>query len=283
MYLLSRIILYPLCLGFGIWCATQFKDAFEGSEIRKYRIDTDNPGEFTENKPVEEEPEDGVDEPGDPSENEEPDVATSPETNAPPAKFNDGVASEDGGTNEITVAESGDETGEDAGGGMMTYFAGMLVSLLTFAFLAARDVGQLTGNRVAKGFYDKSARSEKADLYEEAEQLWADGAFVECIDKLREYNSLYPGEYHAHKRIAEVYENDLASYRAAAMEYEEILQMDLQSKRWGWAAIHLCNLYSGKLGETEKALELLRRVAEECADTTPGEKARDRLAKIDSL
>ena len=85
------------------------------------------------------------------------------------------------------------------------------------------------------------------------------------------------------QRIAEVYENDLASYRAAAMEYEEILQMDLQPKRWGWAAIHLCNLYSGKLGETEKALELLRRVAEECADPTPGEKARDRLAKIDSL
>ena len=51
----------------------------------------------------------------------------------------------------------------------------------------------------------------------------------------------------------------------------------------GWAAIHLCNLYSGKLGETEKALELLRRVAEECPDTTPGEKARDRLAKIDSI
>ena len=49
MYLLSRIILYPLCLGFGIWCAIQFKDAFEGSEIRKYRIDTDNPGELTEN------------------------------------------------------------------------------------------------------------------------------------------------------------------------------------------------------------------------------------------
>lgn len=67
------------------------------------------------------------------------------------------------------------------------------------------------------------------------------------------------------------------------MEYEEILQMDLPPKRWGWAAIHLCNLYSGKLGETEKALELLRRVADECPDTTAGEKARDRLAKIDSL
>ena len=152
---------------------------------------------------------------------------------------------------------------------MMTYFAGMLVSLLTFAFLVARDVGQLTGNRVSKGFYDKSARSEKADLYEEAEQLWADGAFIECIDKLREYTARYPGEYHAHKRIAEVYETDLASYRAAAMEYEEILQMDLPPKRWGWAAIHLCNLYSGKLGETEKALELLRRVAESAPTRRP--------------
>ena len=186
MYLISRIILYPLCLGVGIWCAIQFKDAFEGSEIRKYKIDTDNPGELTENKPVEEEPEDGVDEPGDSSQNEDPDVATSPETNAPPAKVNDELAPEDGETNEVAVAESGDEPGEDAGDGMMTYFAGMLVSLLTFAFLVARDVGQLTGNRVSKGFYDKSARSEKADLYEEAEQLWADGAFIECIDKLRE-------------------------------------------------------------------------------------------------
>jgi len=30
-------------------------------------------------------------------------------------------------------------------------------------------------------------------------------------------------------------------------------------------------------------LNLLRRVADECADTTPGQKARDRLAKIDAM
>ena len=166
---------------------------------------------------------------------------------------------------------------------LMGYFAGMLISILTFAFFVARDVGNLAGSRFAVGYYNKSAKSEKADLYEEAEQLWADGAYIESIDSLRNYIEKYPGEFHAHQRIAEIYENDLASYRAAAMEYESILTMELSPKRWGWAAIHLCNLYSGKLGETEKALALLRRVADECADTTPGEKARDRLNKIDAI
>jgi len=283
VYLISRIILYPLCLGVGIWCAIQFRDAFEGSEIRKYRIDTDNPGEIADNNPAGAEPEESEDVSVDLKETEDPVETTPAKTNTPPAKIETESTSTDGDTNEVAAAGSEDASKEDSGDGMMTYFAGMLVSLLTVAFFVARDVGQLTGNKVAKGFYDKSARSQKADLYEEAEQLWADGAYINCIDKLREYTSLYPGEYHAHKRIAEIYENDLASYRAAAMEYEEILQMSLPPKRWGWAAIHLCNLYSGKLDETEKALELLRRVAEECPDTTPGEKARDRLAKIDSL
>ncbi|MEC7882107.1 MAG: hypothetical protein VYB35_04295, partial [Verrucomicrobiota bacterium] len=172
---------------------------------------------------------------------------------------------------------------EKAKGSLVGYIAGMLVSILTFAFFVARDVGNLAGNRIAKGFYNKSEKSEKADLYEEAEQLWADGAYIESIDALRNYTEKYPGEFHAHQRIAEIYENDLASYRAAALEYESILTMDLPTKRWGWAAIHLCNLYSGKLGETEKALELLRRVADECADTTPGQKAKERLAKIDAM
>ena len=261
----------------------QFRDAFEGSEIRKYRIDTDNPGEIAATNPDEEEPEDGVDVPVDPAENEDPDEVTPAETNTPPAEVETEPLSTDDVTNEVAAADAKEADKKNAGDGMMKYFAGMLVSLLTFAFLVARDVGHLAGNRAAKSYYDKSARTEKADLYEEAEQLWADGAYIECIDKLREYTAKYPGEYHAHKRIAEVYETDLASYRAAAMEYEEILQMNLQPKRWGWAAIHLCNLYSGKLGETEKALELLRRVAEECPDTPPGEKARDRLAKIESL
>ena len=56
--------------------------------------------------------------------------------------------------------------------------------------------------------------------------------------------------------------------------------MDIPKSRWGWAAIHLCNLYSGKLDDSDRALALLQRVASECSETTAGQKARDRLAKI---
>ncbi len=282
MYLILRIILYPLCLGIGIWCAVQFKEGFEDRELRRYKIDTENPGEFVKNDKGEEDPteEDPTEEAPTEEAPEEVNESTNEGADELSIKPDDETINDNVETNEVggVVIEN-----EKTEGGLMGYFAGMLISILTFAFFVARDVGNLAGSRVATGFYNKSAKSEKADLYEEAEQLWADGAYIESIEVLRNYVEKYPGEFHAHQRIAEIYENDLASYRAAALEYESILTMELPPKRWGWAAIHLCNLYSGKLGETEKALNLLRRVADECADTTPGQKARDRLDKIDAM
>ena len=62
--------------------------------------------------------------------------------------------------------------------------------------------------------------------------------------------------------------------------YEELLELDIPTARWGWVAIHLCNLFSGKLDDADRALALLRRVADECGDTPPAEKARERLARI---
>ena len=290
---LLRIILYPICLGIGIWCAVQFKEGFEGKELRRYQIDTENPGELIKkNKAKEESTEEEFTEEEFTEEEFTEEESTEEESTE---EVND---SANDGDNQIFV-KSDEESlnynvktngvgdilldNEENEGGLMGYFAGMIISILTFAFFVARDVGNLAGNRFAIGYFSKSAKSEKADLYEEAEQLWADGAYIESIDALRNYLEKYPGEFHAHQRIAEIYENDLASYRAAAMEYESILTIELSAKRWGWAAIHLCNLYSGKLGETEKALNLLRRVADECADTTPGQKAYERLAKIDSM
>ncbi len=301
MYLILRIILYPLCLGICIWCAVQFKEGFEGRELRRYKIDTENPGELIKNgKDVEASSDEGSTE-EDPTDEGSTDEGSTDEGSADEGSTDEG-STDEGSTDEAlqkneSLNESSEElsinpddkitndnveTNEVGGvvienkkpeGSLMGYFAGMLISILTFAFFVARDVGNLAGSRFSVGYYNKSAKSEKADLYEEAEQLWADGAYIESIDSLRNYIEKYPGEFHAHQRIAEIYENDLASYRAAAMEYESILTMELSPKRWGWAAIHLCNLYSGKLGETEKALALLRRVADECADTTPGEKS----------
>jgi tetratricopeptide (TPR) repeat protein len=85
-----------------------------------------------------------------------------------------------------------------------------------------------------------------------------------------------PREIYAALRIAEIYEKDLRNYLAAALEYEEVLKNKLQPERWGWAAIHLCNLYS-KLGQQPKAAALLRRIVEEYPRTAAAKKARARL------
>ena len=55
VYFLLRIILYPICLGIGIWCAVQFKEGFEGKELRRYQIDTENPSELIKKNKAEEE------------------------------------------------------------------------------------------------------------------------------------------------------------------------------------------------------------------------------------
>jgi hypothetical protein len=77
-------------------------------------------------------------------------------------------------------------------------------------------------------------------------------------------------------RIAEIYEKDLGNQLAAALEYEEVLKHKLPAERWGWAAIHLCNLHY-RLNQPEKARKLLQRIAEEYPRTGAARKARARL------
>jgi hypothetical protein len=60
------------------------------------------------------------------------------------------------------------------------------------------------------------------------------------------------------------------------LEYEEILKQKLPDERWGWAAVHLCNLYS-KLNQQDKARDLLKRIAEEYPNTAAAKKARSHL------
>ena len=267
MKLISRLILYPLCLYVAIWCWGGFRDAYENMQLDRYSVELDE----GEGLPA------AVG--GEPSD----EVNLTP-TNAPPAKVEKARSAKTQSsprgekTNQVEIA--GQTEPPEKKGGMMVYFSGMLGALLVFALLVARDFGHLIGERVGGNYVTKSEKSQKADMYEDAEAIWADGAYVDAIDSFREYIKVYPGEYHAYKRIAEIYEKDLGSFRAAALEYEEILEMDIPKPRWGWAAIHLCNLYSGKLDDSDRALALLQRVANECSETTAGQKARDRLAKI---
>jgi len=263
--LISRLILYPLCLYVAIWCWGGFRDGYENMQLDRFNVELDE----GEGMPA-----------------AVGGAAKRPSTNAPPAELDKSPPAKTerpprgGKTNEAGIA--GQIEPSEKEGGMMVYFSGMLGALLVFALLVARDLGHVIGERVGGNYVTKSEKSQKADMYEDAEAIWADGAYVDAIDSFREYIKVYPGEYHAYKRIAEIYENDLGSFRAAALEYEEMLEMDIPKSRWGWAAIHLCNLYSGKLDDSGRALALLKRVASECSDTTAGQKARDRLAKIDA-
>jgi hypothetical protein len=94
---------------------------------------------------------------------------------------------------------------------------------------------------------------------------------------MRDYLKRHPREQYVALRIAEIYETDLHNYLAAALEYEDVLKKRLPAERWGWAAVHLANLYSGKLNKTEQATVLLRRIADEYGQTAAAKKARERL------
>jgi hypothetical protein len=115
--------------------------------------------------------------------------------------------------------------------------------------------------------------------YDEAEAEWTNGNHLEAIRMMREYLKKNPREQHAALRIAEIYEKDLNNYLAAALEYEEVLTKKLAPERWGWAAIHLCNLYF-KLDKEDKAVALLKRIDTEYGQTAAAEKARKRLEQM---
>lgn len=164
---------------------------------------------------------------------------------------------------------------------LLTFGGLFFLSLVALGFLAGHDVSQFFGGRALRTLYNDEGEGMKDPDYEIAEQEWADGHYLEAIRLMRDYLKKYPREQHVALRIAEIYEKDLHNNLAAALEYEEVLKQKLSAERWGWAAIHLCNLYF-KLGHADKAVELLRRIDAEYGETAAAEKARKRLALYDS-
>ena len=155
-----------------------------------------------------------------------------------------------------------------------------LLSVVGLAILIGLDVAHFFGTRTIKFLYNDDAVGMSNPEYEAAEQMWANGDHLEAIRMMREYLQKNPREQYVALRIAEIYEKDLGNYLAAALEYEEVLKHKLQPDRWGWAAIHLCNLYF-KLNQEEKAYALLRRLVKEHPNVPAAEKARKRLEAVD--
>lgn len=165
--------------------------------------------------------------------------------------------------------------------GIATKAGLFFLSLVALALLIARDIAEWFAGRAVKTLSNDEDDLAIDNTYEDAEKLWANGEPIQAVEMFRLYLKKFPKNVHANFRIAEIYEKDLNNFVAAALEYEDLLAKNLPRDRWGWAAIHLCNLYTGKLNQPEKGLELLRRVRDEYGDTPAGEKASARLLQIE--
>jgi len=159
--------------------------------------------------------------------------------------------------------------------------AGMVLSLVGLGLMVAHDLSGLVGGRALKVIYNDEGEGMASPDYEKAEEEWANGNFLEAIQLMRDYLKQNPREQHVALRIAEIYEKDLLNFLAAALEYEEVLKQKLPPERWGWAAIHLCNLYTSKLNQSDKAIALLQRIVADYGATAAAEKARKRLAQLE--
>jgi TolA-binding protein len=159
---------------------------------------------------------------------------------------------------------------------MITYLAAFIGAVVGLGLLIATDVTQFMGGKAIEFLFNDAGEGVRDPEYERAEAEWANGKYLDAIQMMRDFLKKNPRELYAALRIAEIYEKDLKNYLAAALEYEEVLKHRLPAERWGWAAVHLCNLYS-RLNKSDKALALLRRVADEYPKTGAAKKARARL------
>jgi len=187
------------------------------------------------------------------------------------------VVAKDADTEEAIVVAGASTRGYTR---MVVYGLGLLLFFLGLAALIAYDVSQLLAHRAQQALFNDEGAPVSAE-YEHAEELAKDGKYLEAIQAMRDYLAAYPREQYVALRIAEIYEENLFNPLAAALEYEEVLTKALPPERWGWAAIHLANLYSGKMNQPEKAVALLRRIDAEYGQTSAAKKARDRLTQID--
>jgi TolA-binding protein len=161
-------------------------------------------------------------------------------------------------------------------GNLLGDLAGFVLAVIGLGLLIAYDVTQMAGSEAVEFLFNDKGDLLKDPEYERAEEAWANGKHLEAIQMMRDYLKKNPREQYVALRIAEIYEKDLRNSVAASLEYEEILKKKLPAERWGWAAIHLCNIYT-KLGQQEKVAVLLQRIASEYPQTAAAKKARRNL------
>ncbi len=160
---------------------------------------------------------------------------------------------------------------------MSMFGFGGLLAVLGLGLMLSRDISHWFATRTTDFLYNDNLEGMQNPDFDRAEAAAMQGNYMDAVGMLRDFLKKNPREIYAQIRIAEIYENELKNYLAAALEYEDLLQHKFNGDRWGWAAIHLANLYSGKLDKPDQTLAWLRRIATEYPETGPAKKARERL------
>lgn len=164
--------------------------------------------------------------------------------------------------------------------GMLGHTVGFAVAMVVLGFVAAQDFGYLLKFRMGKEISYVDARSERNSSYERAEQIALKGQPREAIRALEAIVAKHPNHIHSILRIAELYDKELQDFQNAALHYEELLKQKIPDEQWGWIAIRLANIYSGKLNQPETAIALISRLAAEHPGTQAGAKALKRMGMI---
>ena len=180
-------------------------------------------------------------------------------------------------TNAPSAPPAAKRTASDQRSGSFAWLGLFVLTLFALGGLAAFDFSRYLGDRAERSMMASDFVIRKDPDYEAAEEEWTKGNHLDAINLMRGYLQRNPNEQHAAIRIAEIYEKDLNNYLAAALELEEVLTKRLPREKWGWTAIHLANIYSGKLKQPAKALGVLDRIVKEYPDTGAAKKARQRL------
>ncbi|MBX3732754.1 MAG: hypothetical protein KF791_09175 [Verrucomicrobiae bacterium] len=265
MKLVVRISLYLLLLLLAGYFFGRFRDAYEA--IPEMPAMADSPADLPAPTPATPETNalTGSDTP----------AATNPVPEASLTGTNAGISAPPGSTNpapsRLPVPAGKRRSDSVRSLGLFVLF------FLALGGLAAWDLSQYLGNRAGRAVMAEDWVERKDPEYEKAEEEWSKGNHLDAISLMREYLAKNPREQHVALRIAEIYEKDLGNHLAAALELQEVLTRRLPREKWGWTAVRLSNLYSGRLNQPAKALALLERIVNEYPETGAAKKARSRL------
>lgn len=267
----GKLLLYLVFLMLAVFCFGRFQRDYSRSDVGVRQFEQPEPGDAIK---------------------ESPNPVEAGATNGVAGATTNVVAGEEGATNTVESATNTVAAAPGGGAGNGTagkatvakptnksavYLGGFVAALLGFAGLLGWDVTQWVARKSAQGLGVDVRPVENDPEYDAAEAEWAKGNHMDAIKMLRDFLKKNPAQQHAAIRIAEIYEKDLGNYLAAALELEEVLGKRLPREKWGWTAIHLANIYSGRLNQADKALGVLDRIVKEYPDTSAARKARQRL------